>query len=106
MYMCMHMCNSAYTIFLLFSTENENGRHESKLIILLEKIEHVEKSIKKISERMDKLETTVIRLQQANAHTQNPLPPPNKTKQRYPMTQEVSLEISPGFFIPAKLTDL
>ena len=108
-YACAKTLSLFYT-FLLSPTEKQIGEQDAQLIILLGKIDDLEKNMEKIIKRMEKLETAVVGLQLSNIPTRDPappLPPRNKTKQQvHPVTHEVSLQIPPGFLIPAKLTDL
>ena len=74
----------------------------------MKKIEDLEKTVLKLCEKMERLETALIRL---DIHTRDyppPLPPRSKNIQQQapPITHEVSLQISPGLLIPVKSTDL
>ena len=82
----------------------EGGDHTSTLFTLIGKIEDLEKNMEKLIARIDRLETAVIKLQNKR-ELPPPLPPRNKAIPTT-ITQEVSLQISPGFLVPAKLTDL
>ena len=88
-------------VFLSSGKTEEGSDQDSTLITLLGKVEDLEKNMEKLIERMNRLEAAVVVLQNSSKQLPPPLPPRNKT-----ITQEVSLQISPGFLIPAKLTDL
>ena len=97
---------SANSAVVLSPVQTKEGSgQDSNLITLLGKVNDLEKNMHKLIERMERLETAVVRLQVANRELPPPLPPRNKTIPPT-ITQEVSLQISPGFLVPAKLTDL
>ena len=102
------MCVSTLvnTVVLLSSVKTKGGsEQESTLITLIVKIEDLDKNMEKLIERVERLERAVVRLQNSKKELPPPLPPRNVTIPPT-ITQDVSLQISPGFLVPAKLTDL
>ncbi len=93
-------------VVLLSPVKSTGGsEQESTLITLIGKIEDLGKNMEKITKRMERLERAVVRLQNSKKELPPPLPPRNITLPPT-ITQDVSLQISPGFLVPAKLTDL
>ena len=93
-------------VVLLSSVKTKGGsEQESTLITLIVKIEDLDKNMEKLIERVERLERAVVRLQNSKKELPPPLPPRNVTIPPT-ITQDVSLQISPGFLVPAKLTDL
>lgn len=90
-------------VVLLSPVKIKGGSEQESTLIV--KVEDLEKNMEKLIERMERLERAVVRLQNSKKELPPPLPPRNVTIPPT-ITQDVSLQISPGFLVPAKLTDL
>ena len=113
---CMHVniIVSMFTILTAVPGLNMEKQEAATIAILVDMIEGLERSMKLLIERMDRLEVAVLESQCSHTSTKDvppPLPPRNTPKlhpspQQHPVTHEVSLSIPPGYLIPVKLTDL
>lgn len=111
---CMHV-NIFVSIYILTAVPglNMEKQEAATIAILVDMIEGLKRSMKLLTERMDRLEVAVFESQCSHTSTKDvppPLPPRNTPKlhptpQQHPVTHDVSLSIPPGYLIPVKLTD-